>query len=600
MTAFISRKDLSSEYFEWDQYPKNIKLAHASAKENIHKCRAFLANLEPTQALQLHLRIAQVWKRQSGGISFEEECALGKELSKRHLDDPFVQRAVFDFMEGKEAELELQPKASICQIAENAVVITCADLFATTFTMYAPPDLPPSAEPYMALACEAMSFTARHIPFCGNYSRPLGKEKEIQISAKLIGDRTAEFQSECKRKGTTEYLLFKKNTLANSFERRIKRAKLCKRTVVGNCTEDATGAFHYLSKKRRPHLKVDIFHIKNGNHAFLVIGRDWKSDPNDIKTWGPNAVVIDVWTRKIYPASQILDFLEDSAGIDSLYQPKLKKFNPDKQSLVLAESNLYNAQDFKAKSPFPLPALEEMLDSVHSLPAHEQATHLLQFIDQSLLSHMLEHDALSSLVSQLRYLLDLPSLDVMELPLFHDLKQVKLAGDPEMFDKAINDSLKFEFGSLDLGFWMTYLTGNPTFIKKGMESKEEPTSTTLWLAALVSLKLGSTDYLRSALSRGALANEDSFSYYLSAMKKTNNPDFLRLFIQAGGTPSRSEIKFLVSSATTTKQLGVLKLFDRKTSTGRWIVHYLKEHVKANPISCELYQEIKCSFPIALN
>jgi hypothetical protein len=595
MTTFISKKDFGPSYFEWDQYPKNIKLARAAAKENIYKCWTFMDGLESAQILQLHLRVAEVWKRQSGGVSFEAESALGKELCQRHLDDPFVQAAILGVMEGKEPELELQPRATVCRIAENAITITCADLFATTFTVYSTPDLPLSAAPYIAFACEAMSFTARHIPFSGNYSRPIGGETGVTIPAKLIAERTGEFQTECRRKCEYEYLLFKENKLANSFERRIKKAKCCKRTFVGNCTEISSAAFLYLLKKRRPDLKVDIFYMKKGNHAILVIGRDWNSNPDDITTWGPNAIVVDVWARKIYPASQILNFLEDFAGVDSLSQPILKKFDPSTQSLALVESNLYNAQEFKAKSSSSLPALEKRLKKLQGHLTHNQATKLLEGIKRSLFSEVLHNDALSSLVSQLYYFLELPSFDIMDLPLFHDLKIVELKDDPKMFHNAISFSLELEFGTFDLSLWMAKLTANPAFFDMAIQSEEEPTAHTFWLATLLSLSLHDIGYLQSVVDIGAPADEDHFDQCLFAMKKTNNLDFLRLFMQAGGKPSKSGIKSIVNHALRTEQLGALRLFDLDTDEGKWIVHYLNEYVKAHPISREFYKEIECFF-----
>jgi hypothetical protein len=596
MTTFISKKDFGPNYFDWDQYPKNIKLARAATKENIYKCWTFMDSLESAQTLQLHLRVAEVWKRQSGGVSFEAESALGKELCQRHLDDPFVQAAILSVMEGQESEL--QPRASVCRIAENAITITCADLFATTFTVYSTPDLPLSAEPYVAFACEAMSFTARHIPFSGNYFRPIGGETGITIPVKLISERTGEFQRECNRKCEYEYLLFKENKLANSFERRIQKAKCCKRTFVGNCTETATAAFLYLLKKRRPNLKVDIFYIKKGNHAILVIGRDWNSNPDDPATWGPNAIVVDVWARKIYPASQISNFLEDFTGVDSLSQPILKKFDPSVQSLGLVESNFYNAQEFRAKSSSAFPALEKRLKKLQGHLTHSQATKLLEGIKHSLFSEVLHNDALSSLVSQLYYFLELPSFDVMDLPLFHDLKIVELKDDPTEFHNAISCSLELEFGTFDLGLWMAKLTANPAFFDMAIQSEAETSAHTFWLATLLSLSLSDIDYLHSVVDIGALADEDHFDQCFFAMKKTNNLDFMRLFIRAGGKPPRSGIKSMVNHALRTEQLDALGLFDLNTEAGKWIVHYLNEYVKVNPISLEFHEQIKCFFEFA--
>lgn len=44
-------------------------------------------------------------------------------------------------------------------------------------------------------------------------------------------------------------------------------------------------------------------------HAFVVIGRDLKSDPSQPHTWGKSAVICDAWSKKAYPADQYLYFL---------------------------------------------------------------------------------------------------------------------------------------------------------------------------------------------------------------------------------------------------------------------------------------------------
>lgn len=41
-----------------------------------------------------------------------------------------------------------------------------------------------------------------------------------------------------------------------------------------------------------------------GGHNVVIIGRSKASDPNDISTWGANAVVCDPWAEKTYLLSE--------------------------------------------------------------------------------------------------------------------------------------------------------------------------------------------------------------------------------------------------------------------------------------------------------
>jgi hypothetical protein len=48
---------------------------------------------------------------------------------------------------------------------------------------------------------------------------------------------------------------------------------------------------------------VDFCRTSEGHHNLIVIGRKKDSDPDDISTWGDEAVVCDPWALKIYPVS---------------------------------------------------------------------------------------------------------------------------------------------------------------------------------------------------------------------------------------------------------------------------------------------------------
>lgn len=79
---------------------------------------------------------------------------------------------------------------------------------------------------------------------------------------------------------------------------------------AGNCYEFAFYAASILSRA----MPVEIFRVKDkntqGNHVFLVINRDPQSSIDDPELWGEKAIIVDPYLRKIYSASEIVQFLQ--------------------------------------------------------------------------------------------------------------------------------------------------------------------------------------------------------------------------------------------------------------------------------------------------
>jgi len=69
----------------------------------------------------------------------------------------------------------------------------------------------------------------------------------------------------------------------------------------GNCGEQAQSAFIYL--KNAGVAPIDFCQTTVGGHNLLVIGRSSRSDTQDIRTWGEDAIICDPWAEKIYPVS---------------------------------------------------------------------------------------------------------------------------------------------------------------------------------------------------------------------------------------------------------------------------------------------------------
>lgn len=75
------------------------------------------------------------------------------------------------------------------------------------------------------------------------------------------------------------------------------------------CGEMAALALNELSKVAGD---TPIERVSLDNHQMLVIGRKADSDPENIETWGEDAVICDPWARKFYEASKF--HLEQECG----------------------------------------------------------------------------------------------------------------------------------------------------------------------------------------------------------------------------------------------------------------------------------------------
>jgi hypothetical protein len=78
-----------------------------------------------------------------------------------------------------------------------------------------------------------------------------------------------------------------------------ERAEKAKRTHCGNCGELSALAFIFLYDNGvRP---IDVMEIANGDHNFVVVGRQKTRDISDPKTWGPRSAISDPWKKWVGP-----------------------------------------------------------------------------------------------------------------------------------------------------------------------------------------------------------------------------------------------------------------------------------------------------------
>lgn len=71
-----------------------------------------------------------------------------------------------------------------------------------------------------------------------------------------------------------------------------------------NCSLQASTAYCHLVRHLPQGTPVDICEVRDVDHMLVVIGRRPGSDPNNMDSWGPDAVVCDPWAGACYPLSQ--------------------------------------------------------------------------------------------------------------------------------------------------------------------------------------------------------------------------------------------------------------------------------------------------------
>ncbi|GAB4185751.1 MAG: hypothetical protein Tsb0015_02920 [Simkaniaceae bacterium] len=134
---------------------------------------------------------------------------------------------------------------------------------------------------------------------------------------------------------------------------------IVKKYSIGACSHQSSVIFtyflenlHLLKSKENDFPKIDVMYIHNGNHVFIVLGRNIDSDPSDYKNWGPDALVLDPWANKIYPASQIEQELFDFITVNNnTGKAEITLFDPNTQTIQLLVSSIFSPREFTENYP---------------------------------------------------------------------------------------------------------------------------------------------------------------------------------------------------------------------------------------------------------
>lgn len=180
---------------------------------------------------------------------------------------------------------------------------------------------------HIQLAKKIIEYVDKTVPFSANYpqrSRIFRLHDDIHFQSKMF---------KIINKGLTDLRKNLKST-GSCLE---KEDELAKEYKIGNCDELSIVGYQYGQSLQSNENQIEIFKILNGDHVFLVIGRDKRSLVHDFSKWGPSSVVCDVWTGACYPGTEIENHLLNYIGlieIGNIHLTKVEKFNPNKHSLI--------------------------------------------------------------------------------------------------------------------------------------------------------------------------------------------------------------------------------------------------------------------------
>jgi hypothetical protein len=100
---------------------------------------------------------------------------------------------------------------------------------------------------------------------------------------------------------------------------------------LGNCGEFAAQALDYVLHQTDSDINAQVYYIRRGDHAILVLNLDMNSHPNIPETWGEAAVICDPWSDAVYKVSDYLSLLKSYYRVNN--ENKLQNFNSEKHLL---------------------------------------------------------------------------------------------------------------------------------------------------------------------------------------------------------------------------------------------------------------------------
>lgn len=198
----------------------------------------------------------------------------------------------------------------------------------------------------IAIASQALGSILQQVFHSSNFFRRednLFDLDEAKKNYKLIDDQLAKYRLKVKNSFVKDCPNLSKLVFSN-FLQKYFMAKQTRKIGIGNCGELSTLLFYYLCSLRISNTKIEVFQFKEGtgDHVFTVIGRLEHSNENDPSGWGEDAVIVDAWTRLVFPAVDARKYLKNYLGkLDDNAQPCLESYDPKKHVLFPVTANFY-------------------------------------------------------------------------------------------------------------------------------------------------------------------------------------------------------------------------------------------------------------------
>lgn len=195
-------------------------------------------------------------------------------------------------------------------------------------------------EYYIGKAYEALKYCRNIIPEGHSSTLPSIKDKS---KVKLLFSHVEKMRRSnlSVEKSVSHMLMYPKVVLKSSTNilpadwRAIKRKSKATRDFnIGNCDELSLLALNYLCKNDLvKHAEKISIASEYGDHVFVVIHRDLKSDINDRKKWGECCVIVDPLNNQIFFPDEINTKLK-------CYRFKMSSRNPHKLSSFTDKTKL--------------------------------------------------------------------------------------------------------------------------------------------------------------------------------------------------------------------------------------------------------------------
>lgn len=253
------------------------------------------------------------------------------------------------------------------------------------------------------VAYEALIYALRKITISSNFLNR--EEKVTNFSSPLFNIKLYHFVAGIKTKlctSTQNEYCQKKSPSLDRFTGCFAQRKTVEEFSIGNCGELSSLAIEYLSRHHKD-LNFELVGIPRfkdyGDHVFLAINRDPLSDIDDPNAWGDKAVVLDCWTRMIYPASRLNELLENWLGI--IAKSGFSFFSPyhfTEQKFKIITHNIMPYSYYKSHKGLAIPGLEESLNSFHS----EQISEIRHKLALECLDILLKESKTSEIMEMLR------------------------------------------------------------------------------------------------------------------------------------------------------------------------------------------------------